>query len=123
MKTTYREPIENLGQDLEELKQIYDFDPEQEKKIKKFLRENKKLVQVLQEAKDRIKQYFQDENLYIEYEDGEEYEDGGELVLSIETKKDVKQALESLRNLKKGWWTDKRIQIDSKLSIDVRFIK
>jgi hypothetical protein len=87
------------------------------------LRENQEIIEVLQEAKSRIKQYFQDENLYLEYEDGEEYEDGGELSLSIETKKDVDEALEKLSDFENNWWTDKWIQINSKLSIDVRFIK
>jgi hypothetical protein len=113
----------DIAQDIEKLKQTYDFDLEQKEEIENFLRENQEVIQVLQEAKDQIKKCFPNETLYIEYEDGEEYEDGGELFLSIETRKDVKGALESLRNLKKGWWTDRRIKINSKLSIDVRFIK
>lgn len=113
----------DVDENIEKLKKTYNFDLEQKEEIENFLRENKKIIQVLQEAKDRIREYFQGENLYLEYEDGEEYKDGGELFLSIETRKDVMGALESLRNLKKGWWTDKRIQINNKLSIDVRFIK
>ncbi|MEY2856259.1 MAG: hypothetical protein RLZZ74_568 [Cyanobacteriota bacterium] len=113
----------NVDQDIENLNQTYDFDSKQKEEIDNFLRENQEIIEVLQEAKSRIKQYFQDENLYLEYEDGEEYEDGGELSLSIETKKDVDEALEKLSDFENNWWTDKWIQINSKLSIDVRFIK
>lgn len=118
---------ENVEKNIENLKQIYDFDLEQKEEIENFLRKNKEIIQVLKDVKNLIKQYFQGENLYenlyIEYENGEDYEEGGELLLSIETKKGVKQSLESLGNFEKDWWTDKWIQINSKLSIDVRFIK
>jgi hypothetical protein len=113
----------DIDQDIEKLKLTYNFDLKQEEEIKNFLRDNKEIIEVLQEAKDEIKKLFQDETLYIEYEDGEEYEDGGELSLSIETKKDVDEALEELSDFENNWWADKWIQINSKLSIDVRFIK
>jgi hypothetical protein len=114
---------EDVDKNIENLKQTYDFDSKQKEEIENFLRENQEIIEVLQEAEGRIKQYFQDENLCLEYEDGEEYEDGGELSLSIETKKDVDEALEKLSDFENNWWTDKWIQINSKLSIDVRFIK
>jgi hypothetical protein len=113
----------DIDQDIENLKQTYGFDLEQKDEIENFLRDNKEIIEVLQEAEGVIKRYFQDENLYLEYEDGEEYEDGGELSLSIETKKDVDEALEELSDFENNWWADKWIQINSKLSIDVRFIK
>jgi hypothetical protein len=119
----YASKDKDVDKNIENLKQIYDFDLEQKEEIENFLRENQEIIEVLQEAKVQIETRFQNETLYIEYEDGEECEIGGELFLSIETKKDIDEALKQLRDFEDNWWTDKWIQINRKLSIDVRFIK
>jgi hypothetical protein len=113
----------DVNQDIENLTLTYNFDLKQKEEIKKFLRENQEIIEVLQAAKDEIKSRFQNETLYLEYEDGEECEVGGELFLNIQTKKDVDEARKLISEFEDRWLADKWVKTNNKLSIDVRFIK
>ena len=113
--------VSNANHSLKSLEKIYDFD--RVSKIESFLNNNREVIELLQQAHIQIRRCFSQENLFLSLKKGEEYRTGGELILNIETKKDVETALNLFDKFEHNWWAEMWIKTNSKLSINVTFIE
>jgi len=87
----------------------------------KFIKNNSFLVPLLLEAEKVIREYFTDEELFLEVIHDAEDIDFEELIIFIHTNLSPKEALDRLDKIDEEWWIDASIKSKGKLNINIEF--
>jgi hypothetical protein len=88
-----------------------------------FLQEHPYLFELLEEAYDKIKEYYgPDTHAFLEITPDYEGEGLRELFVRIETSLPVKEALSILDRLDEEWWFDASARAQGRMNIDLNFI-
>ncbi len=118
-------PHENIAssstalQEIERLRKKYEFRDKEE--VTSFIKANPQIEPLLFEALEPIGAVFPDSPLYLEVFHNPEYQDSDQLVINISTGLEVKEALEELDKIDRGWWGTNINRAEGKLSIDLEF--
>ena len=87
----------------------------------KFIKNNSFLVPLLLEAEKVIREYFTDDELFLEVIHDAEDIDFEELIIFIHTNLSPKEALDRLDKIDEEWWIDASIKSKGKLNINIEF--
>jgi bifunctional DNA-binding transcriptional regulator/antitoxin component of YhaV-PrlF toxin-antitoxin module len=89
-----------------------------------FLSKNKSLIDWLEEIPAQIRKVFGDEqNLKLEYYFDPEDSAWNKLHVYIPTKFKSRESRDLLEKFGEDWWFEKELQADSKIFVNLRFIK
>ncbi len=92
--------------------------------VAKFLSENKSLIDLLEEIPAQIRKVFgKKQNLRLEYYFDAEDASWNKLHVYIPTKFKSGESRDLLEKFGEDWWFDKELETDSKIYINLRFIK
>ncbi len=92
--------------------------------VAEFLSENKYLIDLLEEIPAQIREVFGDEqNLTLEFFLDPEDSTWHRLFVRIPTKFVPKESNNLLDKFKENWWFDNESRSNSKISVNLRFIK
>ena len=111
------EDVDSFSSWLARLEDCYAF-KEPENEVINFLREHPYLFELLEEAHDKIKEYY-DEDTHAFLEITSDYEGEGfrELFVRIETSLPVKEALSILDRFDEEWWFDASARAQGRMNI------
>lgn len=104
---------------LEKLRQNYTF--RQEDEVVAFLKEHPSLHPVLQEAPDRIHEFFPDSQLFLEIYFDPELDDEYQLILGVPITLEAEKAIDQMKKLRRDWWLDQPFEARRKICIDTEF--
>ena len=94
---------------------------EDKREVLRFVKKNRYLLSILEEALDIIPKYFAKEELLLEVMQDPE-EDWVDLALSIQTELDVDKAMEKLDKMDDEWWLSNIQKAKGKLCIRLDFV-
>ncbi|MBP0017549.1 MAG: hypothetical protein J7647_08325 [Cyanobacteria bacterium SBLK] len=96
----------NLSTRIDELEAFYQF--EQKNEVLEFLKENREIISILSEGHDRIRNYFPNNDLILEYHVDPEIPDYQQLFLKIVTEgksdEEIDRSLEIEKQLSYDWY-------------------
>lgn len=85
---------------------------------KNFLKHRPYFDELLEQVTEKLKQYFNNAELYLRLIHDPDFEDD-ELLLSVVTEKTPEDALSTLKKFDEEWWLDHSYLGGNKLNIDV----
>ncbi len=105
---------------ISKLEKVIEFNSSLE--VRSFLRKNPFLVNIIEEAIEKIKHVFQEEKLKLAVENDPEIStDSRVLFLRIFTKKSPKETIELLGKLNEEWWLEAKTKTNQKLIIEEEY--
>jgi hypothetical protein len=92
-----------------------------QEEVSDFLYKHQELFLIVLEAEKKIKQYFLNDKLSLKIITDPEIANWENLIIIIQTKLDVDQAFDKLKQLDNDWWLDVFYLVGNKLNIHIDF--
>jgi hypothetical protein len=89
--------------------------------ILEFVAANPKLVSIIDELPSRVKNYFPEARLYMQFSPAFNEEDTSQLLVYLITSQEYDQARINFKALDEQWWLDTFIEAEGNINISLLF--
>ncbi|NJM59292.1 MAG: hypothetical protein HC849_02315 [Oscillatoriales cyanobacterium RU_3_3] len=94
-----------------------------EEQVFDFLKESKCRISLLESIVEKIRDFFPEEEIVISYISGNEYVDGGLLVVSVQTYQTYQEASKPFGEFEESWWNAQWIKSEKNILVRLDFFE